>query len=99
MGLALAELGSLGRTTRMAETVTFYYPSMHEIRADGTIAMHATGHEGGWRWTGERTFSPDAADYEFWRWVISQRERWADASFFSSDDLPSIQQEYANRAA
>ena len=89
----------LSHTTRMAETVTFYYPGMHEVHSDGTIAMRATGHDGDWRWSGERTFSPDAGDYDFWRWVISQRERWAATPFFSSDDLPRILQEYANRVS
>ena len=84
----------------MAEAVTFYYPGVHQVRPDGTIAMRATGHdEDGWRWTGERTFSPGAVDYDFWLWVISQRGRWTASQFFSSDDLRSIQQEYANRVA
>ena len=81
------------------QTITFYYPAMHELRADGTIVMRATGHEGGWRWTGERSFSPDASDYDFWRWVIAQRERWSATQFFSGEELPSIQHEYANRVA
>lgn len=81
----------------MADAVTFYYPGMHQVRDDGTIAMRATGHdEGGLRWTGQRTFSPDAADYDFWRWVVSQRERWANTPFFSSDELPIIRKRLSN---
>jgi hypothetical protein len=78
--------------------LTFYYPGMHELRADGTIIMHATGYQGDWRWTGVRSFSPDSPDYDFWQWVVAQPERWSGASFFSSDDLARLQQEYANRA-
>ncbi len=81
------------------DAITFYYPGMHELRGDGTIVMRATGHEDGWRWTGVRSFAPDSSDYDFWRWAIAQRERWTEARFVSTLELPAIQEEYASRSA
>ena len=72
---------------------------MDDLRADGTIVMRATGYEGSWHWTVARSFSPDAADYGFWRWVVAQRDRWTTPPFLSSDDLSVIRREYDDQVA
>jgi hypothetical protein len=73
--------------------ITFYWPSVSEISADG-ITIRATGYDDEAHWTGVHKVGRDASDYDFWAWVVAQRERWP--VFFSDRDLPKLRDEFAN---
>ena len=74
--------------------VTYFYPRMSDVASDGTITMRATGWTDEGHWTGVRKTQPDSPEYSFWRWVVTQSERWPD--FFSDRELPKLREEFTH---
>lgn|GEM_PF-5868807 len=74
--------------------VTYFYPRMSKFAPDGTITIRATGWTDEGHWTGAKKVQTDSSEYEFWRWVVANSERWPD--FFSDRELPKLRDEFAH---
>lgn len=76
------------------DAITWYWPDWHSVDADGTLHVKVSGFEGGSHWTGEQIVSPAEADYDFWRWLVTQTvyHRLVEES-----EMPAIREAWSRR--
>lgn len=73
---------------------TWYWPHWHAFDADGTLRVKASGYRGGSHWTGELAISPAEPDYDFWCWLVAQKEYHR---LVAVSELPDIQEDWLRR--
>jgi hypothetical protein len=77
------------------ESVTYYWPGISSLTADGTLVMRATGYDGDCRWTGEHRVTRDDPDYRMWcRFSESFSASPPLLPFVSSEQLDAIREEF-----
>ncbi len=77
--------------------VTIYWRKDSSIASDGTLGMPVSGRDAeGCLWSGAITLRPGEKNYELWRWIIGQGDRYK--AILSDKDLESIRQEYHRSA-
>jgi hypothetical protein len=74
--------------------ITWYWPGWHSVDADGTLHVKASGWQGDSHWTGEQAFSPAEPEYDFWRWLVAQKEYHRNVE---ESELPAIEEEWSRR--
>ena len=76
------------------DAITWYWPDWHSVDSDGTLHVKASGYQGGSHWTGDRAISPAEPEYDFWRWVVAQKEYHR---LVEESELPAIREEWSRR--
>ena len=77
--------------------VTIYWRKDSSIASDGTLGMPVSGRDAeGCLWSDAITLRPGEKNYELWRWIIGQGDRYK--AILSDKDLESIRQEYHRSA-
>ena len=72
---------------------TRYWLADSQIASDDTVILHLSGKDPGHaRWGEVRRYRPGFPDYEFWRWVLEHKDRWADT--ISEEDVSRMRLEY-----
>ena len=72
---------------------TCYWLSESQIVPDGAVVLRLSAKQlGQARWGGVRRYQPGFPDYEFWRWVLEHRDRWADT--VSENEISKMRIEY-----
>jgi hypothetical protein len=74
---------------RPEEMTCFLWPHWHEMLSDGTLMVKNSAWCGNTHMTGFQEVPPDAPDYEFWRWLTSQKEY---ARVVNETELPTIRE-------
>ncbi len=79
-------------------TRTFYRPQWSRIEPNGTIAIRVSwwddGEDGTVQSVGWMEILPEHADYNFWKWILSQPERFNRS--INDETLAILRQEYAD---
>jgi hypothetical protein len=79
----------------LGNAITWYWPDWHSIDADGTLRVKASGYDGDSHWSGEQTITPAESDYEFWRWLVAQKEYHR---LVEDSELSAIREVWSGRA-
>jgi hypothetical protein len=71
--LAVAPEGWNAFTAREAAW-DWFWPEYYSLADDGTLHTCASGWYFGAHWSGVRRIRTDDTDYDFWRWLVGQKE-------------------------
>lgn len=82
------------REFNIGDAIAWVWPHWHNVDVDGTLHVKASGWQGDTHWTGERAISPTEAEYDFWRWLVAQKECHR---LIEETELPAIREEWARR--
>jgi len=74
--------------------ITWCRPKWHSVDTDGTLHVRASGWHGDMDWTGELAISPTETEYDFWRWLVAQKEYHR---LVEESELSAIREEWSRR--
>ncbi len=69
----------------------FLWLHSHHIAADGTISIKNSAWCGNSHCTGFQDIAPDSPDYDFWTWLIAQKQY---ARVVNESELPEIRERW-----
>jgi hypothetical protein len=73
------------------DAITWYWPDWHGIDSNGALHVKVSGWQGGVHWNGETVINPEESGYDFWRWLITQKEYHR---LVEESELPAIREEW-----
>jgi hypothetical protein len=76
------------------DAIVWHWPHWHSLDTDGTLHVKASGWQGGDHWTGEQAIGRAEPEYDFWRWLVAQREYHR---LVEESELPAIREQWSRQ--
>ena len=56
------------------DVIAWYWLHYFSIEEDGTLRIKTSGYKSASHWSGFATIGPEKPEYDFWRWLVTQKE-------------------------